>query len=163
MVPRRRTKASVPAGPAPNGGCPPRLTSHAAASPDTWGTGYGMNDAKRGTSRVMVTFIIVLIIVGLIAGAVARLLVPGRDPIGILGTILLGVVGSFVGGFLWQLIEFHRIPHKFHTSGIIGSIIGAVILLLILRLTGAERGRSRSRVRSRFCPGAPPHADPVRR
>ena len=97
----------------------------------------------------MVTFIIVLIIVGLIAGAVARLLVPGRDPIGILGTILLGVVGSFVGGFLWQLIEFHRIPHRFHTSGIIGSIIGAVILLLILRMTGAERGRSRSRSRSR--------------
>jgi uncharacterized membrane protein YeaQ/YmgE (transglycosylase-associated protein family) len=100
----------------------------------------------------MVTFIILLIIVGLIAGAIARLLVPGRDPMGILGTILLGVVGSFIGGFLWYLIEFHRIPHRFHTSGIIGSIIGAVVLLLILRLTGAERGRSRSRsrVRSRF-------------
>ena len=100
----------------------------------------------------MLTFIIVLIIVGLIAGAVARLLVPGRDPIGLLGTILLGIVGSFLGGFLWYLIEFHRIPHKFHTSGIIGAIIGGVILLLILRMTGHERGRSRgrSRVRSRF-------------
>ena len=146
---RRRTKASVPAGPAPNGSRPPALTSHAARSPGIWETGYGMNGAKRGTSRVMVTFIIVLIIVGLIAGAIARLLVPGRDPMGILGTILLGVVGSFLGGFLWQLIEFHRIPHRFHTSGIIGSIIGAVVLLLILRLTGAERGRSRSRSRAR--------------
>ena len=90
------------------------------------------------------------LLLGLVAGALARLLVPGRDPMGILGTILLGVVGSFIGGFLWYLIEFHRIPHKFHTSGIIGSIIGAVVLLLILRLTGAERGRSRSRARSRF-------------
>jgi uncharacterized membrane protein YeaQ/YmgE (transglycosylase-associated protein family) len=98
----------------------------------------------------MVTFIIVLIIVGLIAGFVARLLVPGRDPMGILGTILLGIVGSFVGGFGWYLIQFHRIPHKFHTTGIIGSIIGAIVLLLILRLTGAERGRSRSRSRSRI-------------
>jgi uncharacterized membrane protein YeaQ/YmgE (transglycosylase-associated protein family) len=98
----------------------------------------------------MVTFIIVLIVVGLIAGFVARLLVPGRDPIGLLGTVLLGIVGSFVGGFLWYLIEFHRIPHKFHTSGIIGSILGAILLLVILRLTGAERGRSRGRVRSRL-------------
>src|ERR1051326_8169724 len=144
MVPRWRTKASVPAGPAPNGGCPPRLTSHAAASPDTWGTGYGMNDAKRGTSRVMVTFIIVLIIVGLIAGAVARLLVPGRDPIGILGTILLGVVGSFVGGFLQNLIQYHNLSiHSFHPVGIIGSIIGAIVVLILLRLFHAEPGRRR--------------------
>jgi uncharacterized membrane protein YeaQ/YmgE (transglycosylase-associated protein family) len=92
----------------------------------------------------MVTFIIVLIIVGLIAGAVARLLVPGRDSMGILATIVLGVVGSFIGGFVWNLIQFHKLNvHKFHTTGIIGSIIGAIILLLILRLTGAERGRSR--------------------
>ena len=48
----------------------------------------------------MLTFVIILLIVGLIAGAIARLLVPGRDPIGLLGTIALGVLGSFVGGFL---------------------------------------------------------------
>ncbi len=92
----------------------------------------------------MVTYIIVLIVVGLIAGAIARLLVPGRDPIGILGTILLGIAGSFVGGFLWNLIEYHRLaPARFHTVGIIGSIIGAIIVLLILRMTGLERGRRR--------------------
>jgi uncharacterized membrane protein YeaQ/YmgE (transglycosylase-associated protein family) len=94
----------------------------------------------------MVTFIIVLIVVGLIAGAVARLLVPGRDPIGILGTIVLGIVGSFLGGFLWNLIQYHKLEtHKFHTVGIIGSIIGAVILLVLLRLF-SSRGRTRSRV-----------------
>ncbi len=92
----------------------------------------------------MLTYIIVLIIVGLIAGAIARLLVPGRDSMGVLGTILLGIVGSFVGGFLWNLIEFHKLaPAHFHTVGIIGSIIGAIIVLILLRVTGLERGRRR--------------------
>lgn len=92
----------------------------------------------------MVTYIIVLLVIGLIAGAVARLLVPGRDPIGFFGTILLGVVGSFVGGFIWNLIEYHRIaPNKFHTVGIIGSILGAILVLIIVRLTGGERGHRR--------------------
>ncbi len=92
----------------------------------------------------MVTYIIVLIIVGLIAGAVARLLVPGRDPIGLLGTILLGIVGSFVGGFIWNLIEYHRLaPNKFHTVGILGSILGAILVLILMRVSGLERRRRR--------------------
>jgi len=92
----------------------------------------------------MVAFIIILILVGLVGGAVARLVVPGRDPMGILGTILLGIAGSFVGGFIWNLIQYHRLaPHKFHLAGIIGSILGAILVLLVLRMTGAERGRRR--------------------
>jgi len=92
----------------------------------------------------MLEFIIILILVGLLAGAVARLVVPGRDPMGILGTILLGVVGSFVGGFIWNLIQYHRLaPHKFHLAGIIGSILGAILVLVVLRLTGIEKGRRR--------------------
>ena len=92
----------------------------------------------------MLFFIIWLLIVGLIVGLIARLLMPGRDPIGILGTIVLGIVGSFVGGFLWTLIEFHTANiHSFHPVGLIGSIIGAWVLLLILRLTGLESGRRR--------------------
>jgi uncharacterized membrane protein YeaQ/YmgE (transglycosylase-associated protein family) len=92
----------------------------------------------------MVTFIIVLLIVGFIVGAVARLLMPGRDPIGIFGTIVLGVVGSFVGGFLQNLVQYHTLSvHSFHPVGLIGSIIGAWVLLLLLRLTGLEAGRRR--------------------
>jgi uncharacterized membrane protein YeaQ/YmgE (transglycosylase-associated protein family) len=92
----------------------------------------------------MLTYIVVLIIVGLIAGAIARLLVPGRDAMGCLGTIVLGIVGSFVGGFLWNLIEYHRLaPTHFHTVGILGSIIGAIIVLLIMRVLGLDRGRRR--------------------
>src|ERR1700759_9878 len=83
----------------------------------------------------MVTFIIVLVIVGLIAGAIARLLLPGRDPHGIFGPIVLGILGSFVGGFLQNLVQHHSLSiHSFHLVGIIGSIIGAFVLLLLLRL-----------------------------
>ena len=92
----------------------------------------------------MLEFIIILILIGLLAGAVVRLVVPGRDPMGILGTILLGIVGSFVGGFIWNLIQYHRLaPHKFHLAGILGSILGAILVLVILRLTGMEKGRRR--------------------
>ena len=90
-------------------------------------------------------FIIVMLIVGLIAGAIARLLMPGRDPLGILGTIALGVAGSFVGGFLQNLVQFHSLGiGSFHTVGLIGSIIGAWVLLLVLRLTGMGPGRRRN-------------------
>jgi uncharacterized membrane protein YeaQ/YmgE (transglycosylase-associated protein family) len=92
----------------------------------------------------MVLFIIVLLIVGFIVGAIARLLMPGRDPIGVLGTIALGVAGSFVGGFLQNLVENHTLTvHSFHPVGLIGSVIGAWVLLLLLRLTGLEGGRRR--------------------
>ena len=97
----------------------------------------------------MLAFIVILIVIGLIVGLIARLLVPGRDNIGILGTILLGIVGSFVGGFLQQLIEFHHLEvTHFAATGFIGSIIGAIVLLLILRVTGLEKGRGRSRSRA---------------
>ncbi len=92
----------------------------------------------------MLGFIIMLLIVGLIVGAIARLLMPGRDPIGLLGTIALGVAGSFVGGFVQNLIQHHTLSvHSFHSVGIIGSVIGAWLLLLLLRLTGLEPGRPR--------------------
>jgi uncharacterized membrane protein YeaQ/YmgE (transglycosylase-associated protein family) len=99
----------------------------------------------------MLAFIIVLLIIGLIAGAIARLVVPGRDPIGLLGTILLGIVGSFVGGFISTLVEYHTLSvNAFHLTGIIWSIVGAIVLLVILRLFHLEPGRSRSRRRHRW-------------
>jgi uncharacterized membrane protein YeaQ/YmgE (transglycosylase-associated protein family) len=92
----------------------------------------------------MLGFLIVLLIIGLIAGAIARLLVPGRDPMGVLATIALGVIGSFVGGYLQNLIFFHSLDLSHpHTTGFIGSIIGAIVLLLVLRLTGRNRGGRR--------------------
>jgi len=82
----------------------------------------------------VIGFIVWLLVVGLIAGFVARLLVPGRDPMGILGTILLGVVGSFIGGFLGYVLFGKDLDEgALQASGIIGSIIGAVIALLVYR------------------------------
>ncbi|WP_042424119.1 GlsB/YeaQ/YmgE family stress response membrane protein [Streptacidiphilus anmyonensis] len=83
----------------------------------------------------MAAYVIYLIVIGLVAGAVARLVVPGRDPIGVLGTIVLGVVGSFLGGFLGDEFQLHHWSHTFHASGILWSILGAVIVLVIARLT----------------------------
>ena len=89
----------------------------------------------------MVGFILGLIIVGLIAGALARLLVPGRDPMGIGATIVLGIIGSFLGGFLADaLFRSEGEDRGFGPAGIIGSIIGAVIVLLIYN--AVTRGRS---------------------
>ena len=85
----------------------------------------------------MLGLIVSLIIVGLIAGALARLLVPGRQHMSIPATILLGIVGSFVGGFLGYVLFHHDSQNGFlQPSGIIGSVIGAVIVLLIwMRMT----------------------------
>jgi len=86
-------------------------------------------------------FIIWLLIIGLIAGALARLLVPGRDPMGIVGTIVLGVVGSLVGGFLGNLLFKHN-GARFALSfaGLLGSVIGAIIVLLIWRAVSSRSG-----------------------
>jgi uncharacterized membrane protein YeaQ/YmgE (transglycosylase-associated protein family) len=82
----------------------------------------------------MLWFIIVLLIVGFIAGALARLLVPGPDPMSLFGTWLLGVVGSFVGGFLGYLIFGADIDDgPVQVGGVIGSILGAIIVLLVWR------------------------------
>jgi len=88
--------------------------------------------------------IISLLVMSLIAGALARLIVPGKQNISIPMTILLGVIGSFVGGFLGYLI-FGKDSQNglFQTSGIIGSVIGAVIVLVLYLKFGSK---SRSRV-----------------
>ncbi len=83
--------------------------------------------------------IIVLIVIGAIAGFIARAVIPGKQDIGIGLTIALGIVGSVVGNLLGSLIFA---PHRFElgTSGIIGSIIGAIIVLGIY-VAVAGRGR----------------------
>jgi uncharacterized membrane protein YeaQ/YmgE (transglycosylase-associated protein family) len=92
----------------------------------------------------MIGLIVSLLVIGLIAGAVARLLVPGHQDLSVLATVLIGIVGSFVGGFLGYLI-FHKDSQDgfFQPSGIIGSVIGSVIVLLIWLRVG-----TRSAVRS---------------
>ena len=92
----------------------------------------------------MLGLIITLIIVGLIAGAVARLLVPGTQGISILMTIVLGIIGSFVGGFLGYVL-FHKDASQgfFQPAGLVGSIIGAVIVVAIYAGMGRRHTVSR--------------------
>lgn len=80
----------------------------------------------------MIGLIVSLIVIGIIAGALARLIVPGKQDLSIPMTILLGIIGSFVGGFLGFLIFQHDpMDGFFQPAGIIGSVIGAIIVLLI--------------------------------
>ena len=80
----------------------------------------------------MIGLIISLVIIGLVAGALARLAVPGKQNLTIRGTIVLGVVGSFVGGFLGYLLFHHHANRGLiQPSGIIGSVIGSIIVLLL--------------------------------
>ena len=80
----------------------------------------------------MLGIILAFIIVGAIAGFLARFLVPGRDPMSVGATILLGIVGSFVGGFLGYVLMGRDLNEgALQPSGIFGSIVGAVIALLI--------------------------------
>jgi len=72
-----------------------------------------------------------IIIIGLVAGAVAKLIMPGKDPGGLLITVLLGVAGSLLANFLGRLIGWYK-PGE--SGGFIAAIVGAVILLLIYRL-----------------------------
>ena len=93
----------------------------------------------------MIGFIFLLVIVGLLAGFIARALVPGRDSMSVGGTILLGMFGSFVGGFIgYVLFNADADDGALQPSGIIGSIVGSVIALLVYR---AANGRSISHSR----------------
>jgi uncharacterized membrane protein YeaQ/YmgE (transglycosylase-associated protein family) len=82
----------------------------------------------------MIGFILYLLVIGIVAGFLARLLVPGPDPMSIGATILLGIVGSFIGGFLGYLLFDNDFDEgAFQASGLIGSLVGAVIALLVYR------------------------------
>ena len=85
--------------------------------------------------------IIVFLIVGLLAGLLARALVPGKDSMGILATLLLGIVGSFVGGAIWALFTDDKIL-DFQAGGLILSVIGAIVALLIYNRVAGGRTRS---------------------
>ena len=92
----------------------------------------------------MLGLIITIIVIGLIAGALARLVVPGKQDLSIGMTIVIGIIGSFVGGFLGYLL-FHKDADDdfLQPAGLIGSLIGAIIVLLIWIRVGGRRSITR--------------------
>lgn len=78
-------------------------------------------------------------IFGLIVGALARFLMPGRDPMGCIATTAVGVVGSFLGGFLGALLFGGGVRGEFQPAGFIGALIGALLLLWLLRVISGKR------------------------
>jgi uncharacterized membrane protein YeaQ/YmgE (transglycosylase-associated protein family) len=83
------------------------------------------------------------IVLGLLAGAIAKAILPGDDPGGIIVTMIIGIVGALLGGFLGQaLFNVDTLDEFFDISTWLTAIIGAIILLLLYRLV-AGRGRRR--------------------
>lgn len=76
------------------------------------------------------------LIIGLVVGAIAKLIMPGKDPGGFIITILLGIAGAFLAGFLGRALHWYG---EGEPAGFIASTIGAIILLVIYRLV---RGRT---------------------
>lgn len=71
------------------------------------------------------------IIIGGLAGAIAKLLMPGKDPGGCIITVLLGIAGALLAGFLGQMLD---IDSAMNGAGFVGAIVGAFLILLIYRL-----------------------------
>ena len=85
------------------------------------------------------------IILGLLAGFIAKAVLPGEDPGGIIVTTLLGVAGALVGGFIAQALGFgDPIDEFFDLSTWLGAIIGAILLLLIYRVLFGGRRTART-------------------
>ena len=83
--------------------------------------------------------IIAAIFIGIIAGYLGRALLPGPDPMGFVGTVVIGVIGALVGYFLFTTVLGIGDDDKFDLGGVIGAIVGTMIVLVVLR---AVRGRS---------------------
>jgi uncharacterized membrane protein YeaQ/YmgE (transglycosylase-associated protein family) len=79
------------------------------------------------------------IVFGLIVGAIAKLLMPGRDPGGIIVTMILGIVGALLGGFIGRALGMYSADEP---AGFIMALVGAILVLLIYRLTVGGRHRT---------------------
>ncbi|WP_034087031.1 GlsB/YeaQ/YmgE family stress response membrane protein [Streptacidiphilus albus] len=86
--------------------------------------------------------IIAWILIGLIAGAIAKAIMPGRDPGGVIITMIIGICGALLGGWLGKVVlHVHSINGFFHASTWIAAIVGSVILLALYRLISPGRTR----------------------
>ena len=85
--------------------------------------------------------IIAFIILGVVAGFLARAIMPGRQSMGFFATALLGMVGSFVGGIIGNLVSGERLL-DLHSSGVIGSVLGSLLVLFLVVTMGRRRSHA---------------------
>lgn len=78
-----------------------------------------------------------ILVIGFLAGLIAKLLMPGRDPGGFIITILIGIAGAFVATFLGQALGWYG-PGE--GAGFIGAVVGSIIVLVLYRMVGRPRG-----------------------
>lgn len=88
----------------------------------------------------MILYILGLLLIGLLAGAIARLLVSSPERLGCLGTALLGIIGSYAGGSLWAIIAYDTFDLR-KAQTFIGAVVGSVIVLLVWRMFAGRRRR----------------------
>ena len=90
----------------------------------------------------MIGEIIAAIFIGIVAGYLGRLLLPGRDPMGFVQTVVFGIIGALVGYFLFTSLLGIGDDDKFDFGGILGAIIGTMIVLLIWRAVAGRGDRT---------------------
>ncbi|MCP3162895.1 GlsB/YeaQ/YmgE family stress response membrane protein [Myxococcus qinghaiensis] len=83
--------------------------------------------------------IIAFLVIGLLAGLIARALMPGNQSMGLVATTLLGIVGSFVGGFIGSLFRSDGRVFDLHPTGLLFSVLGALAVLFLVGLAGRRR------------------------
>ena len=87
--------------------------------------------------------ILSIILFGLVAGLVARLVTPGRQAIGCLPTVAVGVAGAFLGGLIGDVVLGHKVRLGWHLGPFLLAVVGAVVLLLALEALSGRRGPRR--------------------
>ena len=115
----------------------PAARKRCAAAPPGIPSG-GRNHRRKGTH--VIGNIIAAIFIGIIAGYLGRLLLPGKDPMGFVGTVAAGILGALVGYFIFTQLLNIGDDDKFDLGGILGSIIGTMLVLLAWRQISKGRG-----------------------
>ena len=85
--------------------------------------------------------ILLFLVFGFVVGLIARAIAPGAQPMGSIKTTVLGIVGSFVGGFLSSIVFGYGV-HELHVTGFIGSILGAVVVLVVANMANGRMVRA---------------------
>ena len=101
------------------------------STPSMWGGRH-----KRGSAMMENYGILGWIVIGLLAGGIAKLLMPGRDPGGCVVTILLGIAGALLAGFLGRAVGWYKPGDG---AGFVAAVVGAILLLLVYRLIVSRR------------------------